>query len=383
MNNRTVILSLCLLLSLTANVYFAWHYFLKDDHTNEPAQYPTANIYVEDTVNSGALAKSAANTKQTQVRESADLSQESQQTAFSRLQQYAAEQRYEELQYELKTYLRHYPNDVDALLLEGQAYAHTLPLSQAIVHYYGLLSLPLSKSQLEDVQHFIASNTSTVIQQFTADKAWDLLAKFLEPLVQVDPLNRQYILSLGRAYGMQEQSSLMENVLAALSPDDPRAQRLRAAVNAKISAQSKLTFAEASATNNNESLSFETADLEILKTDGKFITQVSISNTKLNLLLDTGASTTAISNTKFSKLPADEHIFMGKFNVNTAGGTIQAPIYKVSSLFLGDIELRNTNVIILPANNLHPLDGLLGMNALSQFNIKFDAQNENVKLFKK
>ena len=385
MNNRIILLSLCLLLSLAANVYFAKHYFFNAQGSNQRVQNEAVKNNTENTSFPHTPAMSIANTEKTKEQKTVALhkdNQQSQEIAFSRLTQLAAEQQYEKLQYELKVYLRHYPNDIDALLLEAQTYIHTLPLSQAIVHYYGLLSLPLSQSQLEDVQHFIASNTSTVIQQFTADKAWDLLAEFLEPLVQVDPLNRQYILSLGRAYGMQEQFSLMENVLAALSRDDLRAQRLRTMVRAKIDEQNQ-PLADAELSSRNESFDAETADVEILKSDGQFITPVSVNNTRLNLLLDTGASTTAISHTKFARLPANEHVFMGKFTVNTAGGSIQAPIYKISSMLLGDVELRNTNVIILPADNLHQLDGLLGMNALSQFNIEFDAQNESVKLFKK
>ncbi|MFT6899175.1 MAG: hypothetical protein ACJA13_003608, partial [Paraglaciecola sp.] len=47
----------------------------------------------------------------------------------------------------LQDYLKQFPQDLDFLILEGDLVAKTSLLSDAILHYYTLLALPLNKTQ--------------------------------------------------------------------------------------------------------------------------------------------------------------------------------------------------------------------------------------------
>lgn len=390
-------LSILLSISLGANFWFLWVWYenglLKHNKLNE------SSVHVPSLPQSqwkqGIAQRNRSSEPDTLVAIGPDAKSNdtNQAKMFKALQTLVDQQNFETLSYEVRDYLRLFPNDSEALLLEAQAYFHTRPLNQAIVHYQSLLSLPLTKSQYQQIQTLIKVNTTRVMQQFTGDGAWDLLAKFLEPLVQVDPLNRQYILGLARAYGMQGQDSLMENVLAALDPNDPRAERLREKVSARLNSDAT-TFEDKLAANINANTSLgeilgnpehqqNVPDLVIQQSRGQFISSASIKNIELSLLLDTGASTTAISDTKFNQIPLSEVEFLGQFTVNTAGGSIQAPIYKIKQFQLGKQTLINTSVLILPSNNLSSFDGLLGMNVLSQFDLAFDANSETVQMFRK
>jgi predicted transcriptional regulator len=127
----------------------------------------------------------------------------------------------------LQDYLKQYPQDIDFLLIEAKAKVQTTLLSDAIAHYYDLLRNPMSAAQQSEIELQIQQLSKTTIKQFKRNYSWDILAMFVEPLFQLEPNNRLYILSLALAYAELFQESLMENVLASLDFDDPDAQRIR------------------------------------------------------------------------------------------------------------------------------------------------------------
>ena len=116
---------------------------------------------------------------------------------------------------------------------------------------------------------------------------------------------------------------------------------------------------------------------------GQFITSANLIDIPIKLLIDTGASTTAISDVIFSSIDTKQVEFIGLFNVNTAGGSIEAPIFKVRSITIGQRTVHNTSVLVLPKENLGNYDGLLGMNVLSQFDIIYDAATTTMRMYKK
>ena len=309
----------------------------------------------------------------------------SQEEHFNWLKSLAKTKEFQQLEFEVSSYLRLYPQDVNAMLLEAEAYYHNKPLNVALVHYYQLLSQALSPEQQNEIEKLIAVNTTRVIQQFSGDGAWNLLAQFLEPLVQIAPRDRQYLMGLAKAYGMQSQLTLMEDVLANFPSDDPRSIRLRDAINVRLNTNNDgadvLAARQAIETPspNNE----RRADVLLQQERGQFITNAQLHNTSAQLLVDTGASTTALSDAIFEQIDPDEVEFLGLFTVSTAGGKLEAPIYKVKKITLGSRSLFNTSVLILPKENLGHYDGLLGMNVLSQFDLNYDAASETMSMYKK
>ena len=91
------------------------------------------------------------------------------------------------------------------------------------------------------------------------------------------------------------------------------------------------------------------------------------------MLIDTGASTTAISRQKFKALfKTVETKFVGQFNVQTANGVVRSPMYQFASLEIAQAKVRNINVMVLPLDELGHSDGLLGMNFLREFDFRID-----------
>jgi len=386
-------LSILLSISIGANLWFSWNWYKQSqlvitqnqeasDERISAVRHSWTNTVNENTTSLETLANSNLPKKSLDLN--VESGQENQAAHFKALVSLAKAQEYEKLEYETRNYLRLYPQDIEAMLLEAKSYYHNKPLNIALVHYHQLLSKPLSPQQQQDVEKLIAVNTTRVIQQFSGDGAWDLLAEFLEPLVQIAPLNRQYLMALARAYGMQSQLTLMEAVLANFPSNDVRSSRLRENIIARLNSSStEESLGESPQNATDVLIGDRRADVLLKQEQGHFVTAAKLHNTSVNLLIDTGASTTAISDVKFNTINAEQLEFIGLFNVNTAGGSIEAPIYKVRNMTIGQRTLVNTSVLILPSENLGRYDGLLGMNVLSQFDLIYDAASRTMRMYKK
>lgn len=385
-------LSILLSISLGANLWFTWNWYTQKqlvDNQHHASNENTAsvkhswtNTVEENTASLEALVND--NLQKNSLATTLGSAQENQASHFKALINLAKAHEFEKLEYETRNYLRLYPQDIEAMLLEAKSYYHNKPLNIALVHYHQLLSKPLSPQQQQDIEKLIAVNTTRVIQQFSGDGAWNLLAEFLEPLVQIAPLNRNYLMALARAYGMQSQLTLMEAVLANFPSNDVRSSRLRENILARLNNSStEEPLSELPQSTTDMLIGDRRADVLLKQEQGHFVTDAKLHNTSVNLLVDTGASTTAISDVKFDTIDSEQLEFIGLFNVNTAGGSIEAPIYKVKRMTIGQRTLSNTSVLILPSENLGRHDGLLGMNVLSQFDLIYDAASRTLRMYKK
>jgi len=268
----------------------------------------------------------------------------------------------------LHTYLKQHPQDMDFLLIEAQLKVETNLLSDAINHYYDLLRVPMTAAQNDYIQQQILSLTSNTIEQLSNNYSWDTLARFVEPLLQLEPNNRQYILSLANAYAELYQAGLMENVLASLALDDPAAQKIR-----QILITQQASQPDDDGASESELSTKNTRPIPLKHIGDHYVVNASLSNNSVALLIDTGASITAISRAFYNNLSNKYKInFLGRFNINTAGGMIMAPMYQFRELTIQHVTLQNIPVVIIPMGGMEHADGLLGMNFLREFDFKID-----------
>ena len=93
----------------------------------------------------------------------------------------------------------------------------------------------------------------------------------------------------------------------------------------------------------------------------------------VKLLIDTGASMTAVSRNSFNTLNASgDAVVQDRRVFRTANGLVQATVYSVPELSLGPHRLENTNIAVIEFDNHRGIDGLLGMNILGQFRFQID-----------
>lgn len=97
--------------------------------------------------------------------------------------------------------------------------------------------------------------------------------------------------------------------------------------------------------------------------DGHFWAEVEVNGTKRRMLVDSGATVTALSPATASAAGVEADATLVPLIMRTANGTVRANAGTVEKLTIGDIEARNLKVVISPG--LGDTD-VLGMNFLSE-----------------
>lgn len=390
MKKWITLISLLLCLSIGLNLYLLFAGLQQDfappqegfqQHNNAPSQtvFPQESNALKQTNNADS---STLNSSQSLASDSLDANEMNakntpQRSALlSSAKQMFTNKNYLELGLLLQNYLKQHPQDMDFLLLEAKMKVETTLLSDAIAHYYDLLRNPMTVAQQHEVEEQISTLSHNTIEQLTRLYSWDVLAMFIEPLLQLDPNNRLYILSLARAYAEQYQEALMENVLASLPYNDPSAQAIRQIiVTQQLPQTTEELPGQAVAANAGRAIALQ-------KYADQYVIDGLLSSNPVSLLIDTGASVTAISKQYFNRLSNRYRVnYLGRFSIGTAAGTIKANMYQFRELRIGHVKVENLPVVILPMGQLENADGLLGMNFLREFDFKID-QRQSVMFIK-
>ena len=100
-----------------------------------------------------------------------------------------------------------------------------------------------------------------------------------------------------------------------------------------------------------------------MASDGHFWARVKLDGVPRRMLVDSGATVTAVSSTTAGAAGLAVHKSMFPMIVQTANGSIPAEVSEVKNLTLGDITARDLPVVVSPA--FGDMD-VLGMNFLSR-----------------
>lgn len=104
------------------------------------------------------------------------------------------------------------------------------------------------------------------------------------------------------------------------------------------------------------------------------------SNSSIKLLVDTGATLSAMDSRVFARIRQREDVqFIQNAQFNTAGGLVNAPIYRFRSFSIGDYTVENIDFSVMDLAGAGGSDGLLGMNFLGNF--KFEIDQDNALLY--
>ena len=115
----------------------------------------------------------------------------------------------------------------------------------------------------------------------------------------------------------------------------------------------------------------------LIPVGSSFLVDTDIDRQRSRLLLDTGASITSLSTNLIERLnlaPTGQSI-----RLSTANGITRARLFKVDSLRLGRLTLKNMVVAEIDLNQRNSFEGLLGTDALNQFKSKYSYIIDNQK----
>ncbi len=112
------------------------------------------------------------------------------------------------------------------------------------------------------------------------------------------------------------------------------------------------------------------------------VTAVINQERTLDLLIDTGATTTALGRGTVSLLKTVGILGTkeGSVGISTANGTAEVDYYRANLFAIGEFAVENFELLEVEMNDSETLDGLLGMNFLSLFEFEIDQTNRQLFL---
>ncbi len=257
-----------------------------------------------------------------------------------------------------EAWLRQYPYDLAFRGLQAQWLAASGDRLAAIEKYYSLLNESVAAEQ----GRYAGAISKLVDAEVTAladQQAWHPLIRFIERLLWHEPQHPPYILMLAKAHIELKQYGQATTLLQSIAYNE----YYEAQVNDLLEAIAlKNLRAEAIAlTPQNE----------------HYLVDGQINNaTAVNLLIDTGASVSVISERYFRQVQNRlSPTFIRQAKITTAGGIVDAPVYQFSSFAIGEYRLRNMQFVVMELEGKGQGDGLLGMNFLKAFDFRIDQQN--------
>lgn len=258
----------------------------------------------------------------------------------------------------VEAWLRAFPYDqafrelqAELLVAQGQRLA-------AIEQYYALLS-ESGFGQQGRYANLIAVLVDEEIKSLEEQLAWQPMVRFLEKLLWHEPLHPPYILMLAKANIELENFNEAEILLRNIEYNEFYAERVK-------------QLFEIIALKNLRSIA-----VPLVKKQSHYLVAGEINDRfAVNLLIDTGASISVLSENYFSRIKNNVNTrFVRMGSINTAGGLVKAPIYQFSAFAIEQYRLVDVQFVVMELDDRSGSDGLLGMNFLQAYDFQIDQQN--------
>lgn len=180
------------------------------------------------------------------------------------------------------------------------------------------------------------------------------LISFLEDIISKSHTPEKYIIRLAELYKSLEIYDKSQELISQIESDSTYIQK---AINILRDIEQ----------NQRETEQYP-HKIPLNKSGSHFTVNLTINDTPLTLILDTGASYTFIDVDKVPNLEDGREILL-----STAGGDIVGELYLAHSLIIQDIELTDFKITVSPFTH-SSADGLLGMNFFEKFDFKIDQE---------
>jgi len=263
----------------------------------------------------------------------------------------------------IDAFLGYSPDDLDFLFLVVEL---KLAKQQVLEAVKKAFSLQYHTFDIDLQQQSITYAEELVRQEFkrlNRLSSWFELAQFAEEVLSIDANNLEAQWALAQA---QFQQGKFENAVENLNSllDKP---------NYQVKANHLL---------KNIQLALQRPVMVPLTRRGEhFIVEGVINNRfSVELLIDTGASISLLSQTVFDELLTYTQVkYINDIVLNTAGGEVSSSIYEVEEFELAGYRVKNLKFAVSPLMNLDN-KGLLGMNFLRLFDFHIDQTNNVLSL---
>ena len=130
---------------------------------------------------------------------------------------------------------------------------------------------------------------------------------------------------------------------------------------------SKTEYSLGSSINMNYTKSESVKEQIMANNRGMFLTYGSINGQTVKFLVDTGATSVAMSSVEAKRLGIAYRLYGELSRVNTASGVAKAWAVKLKSVKVGKIKQKNVRAMVIDGS--HPTEVLLGMSFMDRLKV--------------
>ena len=265
--------------------------------------------------------------------------------------------------------------DVDARILLAEAYRGQEHFHAAIDQLYEARGYAYRPAMLAQITGRVRSIVAELTQSLAGNDDQHALLALYQHLVQLEPDYAPWFMGLA---------------VTQLALDDKEAARrslLLVSQDPDVGAQAQLMLSELSValaevqdTDAPDSAT-EVVGIPLRRSGNHFIVDARPAHGRsVRLLIDTGASLTIFTPAVFEQRGI-RYQDTGRTGVfTTANGPVQASIYKLDSLSVGDWQVHHLEIGVLDLDSRSGVDGLLGMNFLNHFEFFIDQNKALLRL---
>ncbi len=267
----------------------------------------------------------------------------------------------------LAVYNAAFIQDVDALSYLAKVQNTLAQYSKEIETLYQAIYLEHREQQRQELRQRLDNAVTTQAIAIKSRQGNHAVVAFYEALNQREPNHSLYIVKLAEAYLITDRYQEALHILSNSALDEKwqiAGSHLRATAEKLRDSQ------------DNNPLTIPL----IPYGNGFAVNAIVDGRYSIRLLIDTGATMTVIrpSLTELINTPTPQRSTV----FQTANGSVRASIIKLDSLSLGDAEVKNLEVAVMPLPELGKFDGLLGMNYLRHYRFTLSQKERLLRLSK-
>jgi clan AA aspartic protease (TIGR02281 family) len=265
--------------------------------------------------------------------------------------------------------------DVEARILLAEAYQGQDALLAAIDQLYEARGYAWRPERLQRITGRIRSLVAELTQSLQRTGETDALLALYQHLTQLEPDHAFWFIGLANTQLALDDTEAARRSLLLIAQDPDvgaQAQTMLSALSpAYHGAPGPASWDAASA-------------VPLTRSGSHFIVDAStVGGQSLQLLVDTGASLTILTPDVLEQRGL-RYEDTGRTAVfTTANGPVEAPVYRLESLAVGDWKVNELDVGVLELASSSGVDGLLGMNFLNHFQFFIDQNEARLRLFAK
>lgn len=270
-------------------------------------------------------------------------------------------------------FLARYYDDVDVILILARHHLQSDYPAEAAGSFQLAFTYAFMPAEQQKVSRAFSSFVQEVDDLLAAQAHWKKLITFYETLAVMDLSQPIHLLRQAELYlanGEAENGRQLLNRLTgqATVADDARAMLRALDAGAEgVAARPARTAMESIAlgvAGNHYHLPLRLNDA-----------------TDVRLIIDTGASTTTLTRSKFDSINRyGQFIELGPQVFNTASGVARGTVYRAARVQIGRHVLTDVKIAVLDFDMPQGIDGLLGMNVLSNFRFQLDQDEQRLYL---